>query len=47
MKKYGFEEKSAEQLLKEANEAVKNGKEMTEEELDEYNEEFGYGQDVD
>ena len=47
MKKYGFEEKSTEQLLKEANEAVKNGKEMTEEELDEYNEEFGYGQDVD
>jgi len=48
MSKYPFEEKSIEELLKEANELLKNStREMTEEEEIEDDAEYGYFQDED
>ena len=45
MKKYPFEEKTVEELVKEMDEAVKNSIEMTEEEEREDDAEGGYFED--
>lgn len=47
MVKFPFQEKSVEELIKEMNEALKNAKELTEEEERMYDAEYGYFDDDD